>query len=107
MPRIIAGRYQVQALLGQGAQGLTFRVFDQHQREIVALKLLKSIAFGDPWYEAAILTQLRDERILPVRNADFASGTPYIVTELAQHGTVYDKLVATGLTGLERSEERL
>jgi len=98
---MIAGRYQVQALLGQGSQGVTYRVFDLHQRELVALKLLKVIAFGDPWHEAAILTRLRDERILPVRNADFASGTPYVVTELAQHGTVYDKLATAGPAALE------
>jgi eukaryotic-like serine/threonine-protein kinase len=87
--------------LGQGTQGATYRVFDLHQQEVVALKLLVGTLNVGPWHEAAILTRLRDERILPVRNADFASGIPYVVTELAHHGTIQDKINARRTTGLD------
>lgn len=98
--RVVAGRYRVIGLLGTGAQGETWRVHDLHQDEEVALKLINSAPLG-PWHEAQALTSLRDDHILPVRNADISAGTPYLVTELARAGTVMDQLDAAGGAGLD------
>lgn len=100
-PQIIAGRYEVLDELGHGSQGTTYKVRDRHQGELVALKLLRGLNPFGPWHEAVVLTQLRDEHILPIRNADFFSGVPGIVTELAQHGTVQDKIKAAGAAGID------
>lgn len=98
--RVVAGRYRVVGLLGTGAQGETWKVHDLHQDEEVALKLINSAPLG-PWHEAQALTSLRDDHILPVRNADVSAGTPYLVTELARAGTVMDRLEAAGGAGLD------
>lgn len=90
---LIDGRYQVLGNLGApGAQGEAYRVLDTFTNEVVALKLLLGTQLG-PWHEAQQLTKLRDDHILAIRNADHAAGTPYVVTELATNGTVYDRLV--------------
>lgn len=101
---VIANRYIVRRQLGQGGQGEVYEVTDSHEGDVVALKLLTSIRAGTPWVEAQILRRLADPHILPIRNADVASGRPYIVTELARHGTVEDRLVQAGACGLEVDE---
>lgn len=98
--QIIAGRYEVLGRLGGGFQGDVYRVRDLHEGDVVALKLAR-IAPSGPWVEARILRQLADPHILPIRNADLASGQPYLVTDLAQHGTLMQRLGATGSCGLD------
>lgn len=97
---VIANRYQVRRQLGVGGQGEVYEVLDMHEGDVVALKLLTGVALGSPWVEAQILRRLADAHILPIRNADVASGRPYIVTELAKHGTVEDALAATASCGM-------
>ncbi len=98
---VIAGRYVVQRQLGSGAQGEVYAVQDSHEGDVVALKLLSALPPGDPWQEARILRRLSDPHILPIRNADLAVGQPYLVTELALHGTLADRLVGGGSIGLD------
>src|SRR5258708_2648165 len=70
-----------------------------HQNATVALKLIRTLAFPiTPWVEAQVLTHLRSDYILPVWNADFAAGIPYIVTELARHGSTADRLAPCGVS---------
>lgn len=97
---VIAGRYLVQRQLGLGGQGEVYEVLDTHEDDVVALKLLTIVVAGGHWQEAQILRRLSDPHILPIRNADLASGRPYIVTELARHGTLTDRLAAAGTCGL-------
>ena len=94
---IIAGRYRIVRSLGSGTQGEVYQVEDLHQRQVVALKFLGGLSLG-AWHEAQVLTGLRGDYILPVHNADVASGVPYIVTNLARHGTLKDKTPPTGLS---------
>src|SRR4051794_18525180 len=98
--QLIANRYEVLGRLGGGAQGEVYRVRDTHQGGVVALKLLSALPGGAHWNEARVLNALRDDHILPIRNADVASGTPYLVTDLALFGTLDDRLAATGGCGL-------
>lgn len=66
----------------------------------MALKLLQAVPAGQPWLEAETLRQLSDPHILPIRNADIDAGQPFLVTELATHGTLADPLAASGTCGL-------
>jgi serine/threonine protein kinase len=84
---LIGGRYALISRIGGGANGDVHEVHDTYQGERVALKLLQPGPIG-VWGEAAILTGLRDDHILPVRNADVHLGQPYLVTALATHGTL-------------------
>jgi serine/threonine protein kinase len=96
----IANRYEVQRPLGAGGQADVYVVFDHHQDEVVALKLLKPVPAGREWDEARVLRRLSDEHILPIRNADTVAGQPYLVTELATHGTLDGVVEATNGCGL-------
>lgn len=91
-PQIIAGRYEVRKSLGAGHFGEVFEVLDHHLNHVCALKIINSTPLGT-WAEAQILRQVHGEHILPVLNADLASGLPYVVTDLATHGTVADQIV--------------
>jgi serine/threonine-protein kinase len=51
--------------------------------------------------EAQILRHLADDHILEIRNADLYAGQPYIVTALAEHGTLETQLAATNGLGLD------
>lgn len=97
---MIAGRYMVQGNLGQGGGGETYQVLDTHENDVVALKLLTIAPPGGMWAEAQILRRLADPHILPIRNADLAQGRPYVVTELATHGSLDKLLQAAGQCGL-------
>lgn len=98
---LIANRYAVRRTLGTGGQAEVYEVLDTFESDVVALKLLTSLPGSGPWGEAQILRRLGDPHILPIRNADLASGRPYIVTELATHGTLESAVAATGTCGLE------
>lgn len=99
---MIDGRYLVQGLLGvPGAQGEVYRVLDTYEGDQVAIKLLTAPPPGGPWAEAQFLRRLADPHVLPIRNADQVSGRPYLVTELAQHGTLQTRLEAAGQCGLD------
>lgn len=84
---VIGNRYIVQSFLGRGTYGEVYQVLDGHQGVVLALKLFRPAPGMHAWHEAQVLTHLESDYILPVRNADIASGIPYLVTELAQYGT--------------------
>jgi serine/threonine-protein kinase len=77
---VINNRYQVRDQLGRGATGVVYEVHDHHQNEVGALKFILVLSVTGAWTEAQVLTGLRGEFILPVRNAEVASGVPFIVT---------------------------
>lgn len=45
------------------------------------------------WREASLLTRLSGKFLLPVRNADLVWGLPFVVTEIARHGTTSGKMI--------------
>lgn len=78
-----------------------YEVLDTHEGEVVVLKFIRNIPTGNPWHEAQILRRLSDPHILPIRNADVASGIPYVVTERATYGTLETRLNASGGLGVD------
>lgn len=100
--QLIANRYEVLEALASGAQGDVYRVRDTYENAICVLKLLNVATLtAGPWDEAQILRDLADDHILEIRNADIYAGQPYIVTALAEHGTLETELTATNGLGLE------
>lgn len=93
---VIADRYEVLGSLGSGQHGEVWRVHDRNLNAEYALKLLEANQIGGPWAEAHLLNSLSGDFILPIRNADTTpEGTRYLVTDVAAHGTVMDRIDAT------------
>jgi serine/threonine protein kinase len=100
--QLIAGRYEVLHSLGSAGQGDVYRVRDTYENAICVLKLLNVATLtAGTWDEAQILRDLADDHILEIRNADLYAGQPYIVTALAEHGTLETELAATKGLGLD------
>lgn len=102
----IGNRYVVKRQRGPTGGGEVYICDDTHEGGVVVVKLLAlaSLPPGNPWLEAEALRQLSDEHILPIRNADLDAGQPFIVTEMATHGTLETELVARGQRGLDVDE---
>jgi serine/threonine-protein kinase len=99
--QMIGGRYEVKRVLNPGGQGDVYVVLDTFQQAVGVLKLIDMTKLpGGVWDEAQVLQHLADDHILKIMNADVTSGQPYIVTALAEHGTLKDQLDAGGGLGL-------
>jgi serine/threonine-protein kinase len=93
---VIADRYEVLDSLGSGRHGEVWRVYDANLDANYALKLLESNQIAGPWAEARLLNSLSGDFILPIRNADTTpEGTRYLVTDVAEYGTVMDRIDTT------------
>ena len=97
MGDLFAGRYLIEARLGDGAYGEVWRAKDQHRDQVVALKILSSTQPDDAWQEARRLTALESPNILRVSNADVAIDVPYIASVLATRGTAADEMKPLGM----------
>jgi serine/threonine protein kinase len=100
---IIAGRYRVEGLLGQGAMGSVYRAVQLSVGRSVALKLLVDEHRGQPAYvqrferEALALSRLAHPNT--VRLFDFGTserGWPFIVMELLRGSDLADDLERQG-----------
>jgi serine/threonine protein kinase len=101
-PPLIGGRYQIVRSLGSpGFQGDVYEALDTYEGDAVAIKLLKRLVPGAVWLEAQILRRLADSHILPIRNADHDAGQPYLVTEIATHGSLDTLLASRGACGVD------
>jgi serine/threonine protein kinase len=110
MPRtpgsLIGNRYVVQRQIGGGGGGEVYLARDPYMNQMVVVKLLslEGLPPGNPWLEAQALSNLADEHILRIWNAEIDAGQPYIVTEVAHHGTMSDLIAASAGCGLEVDE---
>ncbi|WP_404821923.1 serine/threonine-protein kinase [Oerskovia merdavium] len=79
--------------LGAGQHGEVWRVHDRNLDAEYALKLLGPSQIAGPWAEAQLLNTLSGDFILNIRNADTTpEGTRYLVTDVAEHGSVADRI---------------
>ncbi len=91
------GRFELQRVLGEGAQATVWLGFDARLEREVAVKLMRADAAADPaavnqWLqEARSVSRLTHPNIVPVFEADLHEHQPYLVFEyvpgptLAQH----------------------
>jgi len=94
------GRFELLDELGRGAQAVVWRANDQRLDREVALKLLAPDAQGvsvHQWlHEARLVSRLSHPNIVPVFEADEASGQPYLVFELVRGQTLAAALRRSG-----------
>jgi ABC-type multidrug transport system ATPase subunit len=88
--RLVADRYRIEALIGQGGFGRVYRVFDQKLERVVALKVLTlpqgSLAQGQKVRrfeeEARAVARLDHPSIVPVYDAGLEDETPWMAMRL-------------------------
>ena len=85
--KTIGGRYQVEALLGQGGMSSVYRAMDPNLRRTVAVKIIHPHLSGDQGFvrrfeeEAAAVAQLRHPNIIQVFDFNHDGNTYFIVFE--------------------------
>jgi serine/threonine-protein kinase len=93
---VLAGRYQIEAILGKGGSGVVLRAFDRVSATVVAVKVLKAGLTHDPRWEKRFSRELRIGR--PIRHANVcrifdigdADGYRFLTMEFATGGTLRD-----------------
>ena len=93
---LLAGRYQIEAMLGKGGSGVVLRAYDRVSATVVAVKVLKPGLTHDPRWEKRFQRELRLGR--PVRHPNVcrifdigdADGYRFLTMEYATGGTLRD-----------------
>src|SRR5262245_45805411 len=91
---VLAGRYQVEAVVGKGGSGVVLRAFDRVSATVVAVKVLKSALTHDPRWDKRFSRELRLGR--PIRHPNVcrifdigdADGYRFLTMEFATGGTL-------------------
>lgn len=95
---VLAGRYQVEAVIGRGGSGIVLRAYDRVAQMAVAVKLLKPELAGDPkWIERfsrelRLARRIQHPNVCRVFDIFQADGHWFITMELAPGGTLRDQL---------------
>ena len=102
MARVLAERYELEALLGQGSSGRVWRARDIVTRRMVAVKVIELAAVDDPTgiaetiarfrREAAILARLRHPNVVSAADAGQAGKELFMVMEIADGMSLASRL---------------
>jgi serine/threonine protein kinase len=95
---VLAGRYQVEEIIGKGGSGVVLRVFDRTVQSVVALKVLKAELARDTKWDKRFSRELRLGR--PIQHPNVcrifdigeADGHRFLTMELATGGSLRDEL---------------
>ena len=85
--RSLAGRYELEDLLGQGGMSAVYKATDPNLRRVVAVKMIHSHLSDNPEFvrrfeeEATAVAQLRHPNIIQVFDFNNDNGTYYMVLE--------------------------
>src|SRR5215468_10102626 len=98
--RLISGRYRLGSSLGRGSFGQVFKAEDLKYKppRLVAIKLLhqqflnEQGLLNDIEHEASVLAQFAHPNILQVLDFEVSPEQAYIVTTLAEGGSLANKL---------------
>src|SRR5713226_6739750 len=94
----LGGRYNIEALLGQGGMSAVYRAYDPNLRRPVAIKLIHSHLSADPEFigrfeaEAAAVAQLRHPNIVQVFDFNHDGDVYYMVMEYLPGESLQDRL---------------
>jgi serine/threonine protein kinase len=108
---VLAEKYRLDSLLGEGAVGTVYRATHLGLQRAFALKLLKPVAALDPFSvarfqrEAEALGRLRHPHIVSVTDSGVGPGTgaPYLVMELLEGFPLSEVCKGEGSLSLERA----
>jgi hypothetical protein len=106
---VLAGRYQIEDVIGRGGSGIVLRAFDRVTQVVVAIKILKPDLAADPrWVERfsrelRLARQIQHANVCRVFDIGQADGHWFITMELASGGTLRDHF---GEVGRRRSFEQ-
>jgi eukaryotic-like serine/threonine-protein kinase len=101
----IGGRYQVEALLGQGGMAGVYQATDPNLKRTVAIKLIHAHLADDPSFvrrfeeEAAAVARLRHPNIVQVFDFDHDGSLYYMVLEFVPGETLQARLKTLSATG--------
>jgi serine/threonine protein kinase len=100
--RVLAGRYELEALLGRGSSGGVWRARDITTSRVVAVKIIELAAIDDPMgiaetvarfrREAAILTRLRHPNVVSATEATQVGNELFMVMEMADGMSLASRL---------------
>lgn len=104
------GRFELQRLLGRGAQASVWLAHDPRLQREVAVKLMTpgadSAAVSEWMHEAHAVSRLTHPNIVPVFEADDdGRGAPYLVFEYVEGGTLLDVVRREGMLQPRRAVE--
>jgi serine/threonine-protein kinase len=93
---LLAGRYQIEAIIGKGGSGIVLRAFDRVSATVVAVKVLKTGLTHDPRWEKRFQRELRLGR--PIQHPNVcrifdigdSDGYRFLTMEYAKSGTLRD-----------------
>jgi len=105
---VIAGRYRLERVLGEGAAAVVFRAHDTRHGRDVALKLLRpevAAALGGARFEReiALSARLSHPHIVPMLDAGEADGLLYYVMPVLEGASLRDRLAQQGQLSLEEA----
>jgi serine/threonine-protein kinase len=95
---VLAGRYQIEAIIGRGGSGVVLRAFDRVAKTPIAIKILKGDLARDPHWmerfsrELRLARQIQHPNVCRVFDIGEADGHRFLTMELAAAGTLRDDL---------------
>src|SRR3972149_867409 len=92
---VIHDRYYPEAEIGRGGMAAVYRARDQKLNREVAVKVLSEPGLGTAGqarlvHEAQAAAQLNHPNIVTIHDVGEVDGTPYIVMELVEGGSLHD-----------------
>lgn len=103
--KTIGGRYQIEALIGQGGMSAVYRATDPNLRRLVAIKLIHTHLSADPNFvgrfkeEATAVARLRHPNIVQVHDFNVDGETYYMVMEYLVGETLQARLKRLNTAG--------
>ena len=100
--RVIAGRYKIVALLGEGGMAVVYRAIDLNTSQSVAIKILKQEFSKDAEYvarfqrEAAAASKMDHHNVVKLLDVGMDNGDRYLVMEFVQGRTLKDLIQEKG-----------
>ena len=86
--------YRIEAMIGTGAAGIVYRARRADDDGVVALKILRSAAAGDPVlrqrfeHEGRVLAAIRHPNLVPVLSVGTSESRPYLVSRYMAGGSL-------------------
>jgi serine/threonine protein kinase len=104
---VVANRFEIEALLGQGGMGSVYRVFDRELHRVVALKLIRLSGKESReqrehrearfFHEARAMARLDHPGCVQIHDFGITEGSSYIVMELVT-GLPLVEVIRSGIT---------